>query len=289
MLGERLARRLPAALVVPLSDLVGTLWFFGSSKVRRRLVAENQRRIRGGNLSSWRTLGAVMAAYRSYSRYFIEMLMLGGGSERELLASAEVMNGAYFFDTRATYGGALVVSAHVGNWDFGAHWFAVRFERLAAVAERLEPPPMAEWFRSRRDELGVDVIFLGDQTAMEVSRHLRAGYVVALVSDRDLEGDGVELEFFGHRTTMPAGPVVLALRNRVPLVPCAIYMMPHGGHQIYFGAPIEVESFGGGTLRERIVEGTTLVARALEDLVRKAPEQWHVFVPFWLDQRPSDS
>lgn len=215
--------------------------------------------------------------------------MLGGTAERGLLASTQLVNEHYLFDTRATHGGALVVSAHVGNWDVGAHWFAVRFERLAAVAERLEPPPMAEWYRARREQLGVDVIFLGDQTAMEVSRRLHAGYVVALVSDRDLEGDGVEVDFFGRPTTMPAGPVVLAIRNRTPLVPCAIYMSPRGGHRIYFGVPIEVASFGEGPLRERIVRGTALVARALEDLVRQAPEQWHVFVPFWLDQRPSES
>jgi KDO2-lipid IV(A) lauroyltransferase len=48
------------------------------------------------------------------------------------------------------------------------------------------------------------------------------------------------------------------------------------------GAPVEVER--GGSTAEDIVTITQALAYRLEDLIRAAPEQWHLFQPNW----PSD-
>ena len=39
---------------------------------------------------------------------------------------------------------------------------------------------------------------------------LKRHEVVALVADRDLDGGGVPVTFFGRETTMPSGPAALA-------------------------------------------------------------------------------
>ena len=52
---------------------------------------------------------------------------------------------------------------------------------------------------------------------------LRNNEVVCLLADRDLTGDGVEVEFFGERTTLPGGPAMLALRGGAPLLPAGCY------------------------------------------------------------------
>src|SRR5207244_331967 len=78
--------------------------------------------------------------------------------------------------------------------------------RLTAVAEPLEPPEMFEWFVALRRGMGMTVVPLGPEAGTAVLGCLRANGVAALVSDRDLVGNGVEVEFFGERTTLPAGP-----------------------------------------------------------------------------------
>ena len=76
-------------------------------------------------------------------------------------------------------------------------------------------------------------------------RALRDNRIVCLLSDRDLEGDGVEVEFFGERTTLPGGPATLALRTGAPLVPAAVYFRPGRDHRGVVRPPIEVERRAG--------------------------------------------
>src|SRR4029453_15162153 len=54
--------------------------------------------------------------------------------------------------------------------------------------------------------------------------------VVCLLCDPDLVGGGIEVEFFGETTTLPAGPATLALRTGAPLLPTAVYFSGKGHH-----------------------------------------------------------
>ena len=54
---------------------------------------------------------------------------------------------------------------------------------------------------------------------------------MCLLSDRDIGGGGVEVEFFGERTTLPGGPATLALRTGAPLLPAGRVLRAAGdGH-----------------------------------------------------------
>jgi KDO2-lipid IV(A) lauroyltransferase len=105
---------------------------------------------------------------------------------------------------------------------------------------------------------------------------------VCLLSDRDLAGDGIEVEFFGERTTLPAGPATLAVRTGAPLVPAGVYFRDHGGHFAKIGPPLPVQR--EGRLRDDVGRITQDLARRFEELIRMAPEQWHLMQPNW----PSD-
>ena len=107
--------------------------------------------------------------------------------------------------------------------------------------------------------------------------------MVCLLCDRDLDHTGVEVEFFGERTTLPAGPATLAIRTGAALLPTAVYFTPrYNGHHGLVRPPIKIQRMGG--LREDVARVTQLLARELEFLIRRAPEQWHLFQPNW----PSD-
>jgi KDO2-lipid IV(A) lauroyltransferase len=111
---------------------------------------------------------------------------------------------------------------------------------------------------------------------------LRRNELVGLVCDRDLARTGIEVEFFNERTTLPAGPATLALRTGAALLPTAVYFAGPG-HRGLVRPPIPVERHGKG-LRDDVTRITQLVAYALEDLIRVAPQQWHLLQPNW----PSD-
>jgi phosphatidylinositol dimannoside acyltransferase len=110
---------------------------------------------------------------------------------------------------------------------------------------------------------------------------VRQLHVIPLLSDRDIGGGGVEVTFFGERTTLPAGPAVVAIRTGAPLLPTAIYDQGPGHHGIV-RPPVDVSR--AGSFRADVARITQALAGELELLIRRAPEQWHLLQPNW----PSD-
>jgi KDO2-lipid IV(A) lauroyltransferase len=119
--------------------------------------------------------------------------ILGPGSEEHLRAAQ-------------AQGRAMVMALpHVGSWEWGGAWLALEGMPMTAVMERLEPERLFEWFVDQRRQMGLTAVPLGDGSSAAVLRALRADALVGLVSDRDLAGNGVEVEFVGERTTLPGG------------------------------------------------------------------------------------
>jgi KDO2-lipid IV(A) lauroyltransferase len=108
--------------------------------------------------------------------------------------------------------------------------------------------------------------------------------VVCLLCDRDIQGGGIEVEFFGEKTTLPAGPAMLAMRADSPVFPTAVYFTDEiDGHSAIVRPPLDLTR--RGSLREDVSAATQQLAKELEVLIARAPEQWHLFQPNW----PSDT
>ena len=92
------------------------------------------------------------------------------------------------------------------------------------------------------------------------------------------------MTLLGERTTIPAGPATLALRTGAALIPGTIYSGPGRDHSIVLAEPVETTRTDA-RLREDVARVSQDLADQLSDLIRRAPEQWHVFSdPFALHQ-----
>ena len=100
------------------------------------------------------------------------------------------------------------------------------------------------------------------------SRAIKQAHIVCLLSDRDITGSGVEVEFFGERTTLPGGPATLALRTGAALLPTAVYFRGKGHHATIRAA---VPAERRGRLRDDVQRVTQDLAYELEALIRAAP------------------
>jgi len=179
--------------------------------------------------------------------------------------------------------GVVLALPHVGSWEWGGAFLATAGHPMTTVAERVEPEELFEWFLEQRREIGLDVLPLDDEaTGRTLLKVLREGGLVGLVCDRDLVGNGIEVEFFGERTTLPAGPATLALRTGSLLFPAAVFAGPAEHHFAVVTTPVDTAR--GGTLRTDVARITQELAHRFEWLIRRAPEQWHLYQPNW----PSD-
>ncbi len=148
--------------------------------------------------------------------------------------------------------------------------------------EPLEPPELYDYFMRVREEMGLEIVELGSGTWAGLLKFLREGRLVGLLCDRDIIGNGVEVEFFGETTTFPSGPAALALRSGAVLLPTVVYSGPGRDHSAVIRPPLDTSRTS--SMRADVKRVTQDLAHELESFVRRAPEQWHLFQPNW----PSD-
>ena len=249
---------------------------------RRATLERHLRRVHGPDLRGPALAREVRRVFASYGRYWLETFRVPGLSPAELDANFFIDGLHHLQAARAAGRGVILAIPHLGGWEFGGAWFASKGFELTVVVEPVEPPELFEWFVRLRRSLGLTIVPLGQGVATQVLRCLRGGGLVALLCDRDLAGTGVEVEFFGERTTLPNGPATLALRTGAALLPTAAYFEGRRGHRALVRPPLDTARRGG--LREDVARVTQELAGELEALIRRAPEQWHLLQPNW----PSD-
>jgi phosphatidylinositol dimannoside acyltransferase len=265
----------PASRALPLPDMA----------VRRQMVARHLRRVCGPSLNGRELRAKVDAAFGSYARYWTESLRLPGLGFAEIDAGMS-WSGVGHLEAAVEAGrGAILAMPHLGGWDWAGSWLIHLGFPVTVVVEALEPPELFEWFAGFRRQLGMEVVAVGPQAGTAVLRALRAGHVVCLLCDRNV-GDtpGVQVEFFGEDTSLPAGPATLSLRTGAPLLPAAVYFTgPHGGHLGLVRPALDIGR-SGQRIRDDALRITRALAKELEGLIRRAPTQWHLMQPNW----PSD-
>ena len=278
--GSAVARAVPAPALGPLADSAGWVAARAMSG-RREMVARHQRRVRP-ELTDAELDRAVDAVFRSYADYWIESFRLPGRPAEELAADMVTEGFEHIRNAYDAGNGLITAMPHLGAWDFAAFWLTqVQHIRVTTVVERLEPPELGEWFIGLREALGMQIVPLDSGSAPKVAHALADGRLLSLVCDRDVAGGGIEVELFGERTTLPAGPATLALRSGAPLIPATCFF-EGGTHRGVVLPPLDTER--RGRFREDVARVTQDLAHALEQMIRLAPEQWHVLQPNW----PSD-
>ncbi len=279
--GSRLAGLLSPGLATTVERPVG-LALALALRSRRWLVERHLQRVHGGGLTPPGLRRERQRAFDSYARYWIESFRLPVLSG-EAIDHGMWADGLQHLDAALAAGhGAILALPHLGGWDFGGAWLTRRGYRLTVVVEPVQPPELLTWFSDLRAGLGLRVIPLGPQAGAAVLAALRANEVVALLCDRDIGGGGVAVEFFGERTTLPAGPVTLALRAGARVLPTAVYFDGRTGHRGEIRPALATERTG--RFRHDVARLTQDLTAGLESLIRAAPEQWHLLQPNW----PSD-
>lgn len=285
--GSRLALALPERWVYGVAHAAGRLWW-RSSKKKRATVARNVARITGRDESSPEVERLTRAAFESYARYWLETFRLVREGREFFLDRFRVATEHRIDEVLARGKGAVVVVGHLGNWDAAGAWVGARGNTLVTVAEVLRPQRMFEFFAEHRARLGMVIHAAESGVTTKLVEAVEQGDVVAILGDRDLKGTGIEVVFFGEKATFPAGAASVALRAGVPLLVAGVYSAVHEGHKRGWVAeitgPIELPEETGPEAVEQL---TKLVARELEKFIGRHPQEWHVFQPFWVADRPT--
>tara|TARA_Y100000590_G_scaffold418086_1_gene518438 strand:+ start:4189 stop:5058 length:870 start_codon:yes stop_codon:yes gene_type:complete len=280
-LAALLSRKLPKKIGLSIASFLGHVTARIDRK-RRDQVIRNANRLSDSELSRKELNDFISQTFESYAHYWLNTFRLVDLTKEELESTFSYDGWEFIESALKKDSGVILVLPHLGAWEWGGLWISkIKDVPVSAVVEPLEPPELFEWFKRTRNALGMDIISLGSDAGSQVLKAISDKQLIVLVSDRDVGGSSVEVEFFGEKTFLPAGPATLALRTGATLLPVAVYNKDNGCHGVVRPA-ISLER--KGQFRSDVQRITQIIADEMELLIRKAPEQWHLMQPNW----PSD-
>ena len=295
--GARLLIILPEGPVNALADAAGEL-LYRSDKARAERARRNFRRVAEGlqarDLGSARVRAAatndraleriVRSAFRHFVRSYLDMARLPAQSGADLQDKLIVDTPEAVEEAFSVPGPLIFVALHFGAVEYPALYAAARTgTTVTAPMETLEDPALQAWIVRSRGSVGIEFVTLRE-ARRALTAALERGRPIGIVADRNVAGGTIDVPFFGVKAPLPMGPGLLAIEHGLPIWVAAVRRTRDGR---YRGSLRRVEVPAEGTRRARLTAAMAGMARAMEESVAEAPEQWWAaFSPIWPDLDP---
>ena len=178
--------------------------------------------------------------------------------------------------------GAMVLSAHIGNWEVGGAVLARMGFPTHVVALPHRDPRVNAFFDEQRARCGVGVVPLGPRATRHSMDLLRAGEVLGILGDREFGDNGITVSLFGRQALVPRGPAVLSLRTGAPVIPIFFIREAPGQFRFYVEPAIRPPApmQNGGAVPHAVQALTQRYTDRLAAYIKRFPTQWVVFQPF---------
>jgi len=273
-LGQALCRVLPRGFLYALAHSLADLCHL-ARRSRRQAVRENLRVVLGPEVPEAELRAMGRRVFRNFAERVVDFLRLAALAPEELRESFVIEGGEHLERARRdARGPVLFLTAHLGNWEWGAALMGLSGELQGVVARRHSARAVECLFRRSRGLFGLTV-FEEQSSAPRVLGLLRSGASVAMLADRDVTRGGRSAEFFGRPARVPRGHVCLALRAGATILPGFVVCEANGRHRLIFEPPLVPEQLGS------VERGVDVCLGVLEKYIRRYPEQWLVFEPVW--------
>jgi KDO2-lipid IV(A) lauroyltransferase len=183
--------------------------------------------------------------------------------------------------------GAILVSAHFGNWEIGIAELALLGYPINFVAFQQINPYFNELINRTRKNCGVNVI--PTKGAISKSQELlKQGKIIVMLIDQTGRDDGVEAEFFGRIAPAMWGAANLCLKTGAPIIPFGAYYQPDKTststqssihYTVRFNDMINYQPISNKDKDIKML--TQAYLNEIEKIIRRAPEQWIWFHRRW--------
>ncbi len=269
--------------LTPILLIFWTFFFFFFAAPARRSILRNLAFVLPGSsplMNHWR-------AFRTLMNFAWTISDAAAFKVNRTDFSYEIV-GAEFLEELAQAKGALVLTAHMGNYDLGAALFAQKCNREISMVRAPEPDEhTAQHLDESMQQTGAGAVKIAYSTegallSFDLLGALRRGEIVSIQGDRTMPGvTTVEGRMFGARVEVPNGPFTLAQVAQVPLYPLFIVRAGYRRYRVIVRDPI----FVARTARSRdedIAAGVSTWCDLLEKTIARYWDQWFAFGPIFV-------
>jgi len=275
---EFIVKVLPKRIVLYLAEGIAEGAFFTFLRKNRAILMRNYSMIfhhRSKSELKWLAL----RTFRNFSKFIYEFIRIPAMNLKKVREDF-VFEGLERIEEVLRRGkGAIIMTAHLGNWELGGIAFSLKGFPLTVVVLPHRSRRVTDFFDRRRSSKGLKVVQVGE-AKRETLKALRRNECVAILGDRTFSGRGISFPFFGRPVQFPLGAFQLSARTGAPIIPTFNIRRRDGKFLLIFEPPIffnqRTDKFQED-LRECLKRWTSI----LERYVRQYPDQWYLFDPLF--------
>jgi KDO2-lipid IV(A) lauroyltransferase len=223
---------------------------------------------------------------RSYLRYWEDAFRLPTWNKKNLNKYVICTGIDNLESALATKKPLITATPHMGNWDAAGYWYTTNYGPLTTVVERLKPESIYKKFVKFRNSLGIEVIPTSGETDifMKLLRRAKEGRMIALVADRDITKNGIEVNYGPGKASFPVGPAAIAVALDGLVLPLSSHYNQEGVLVMHFFPALSPS--GEDTKEKRVQTMTQELAHSFEKEIKKHPQDWHMLQRVWTDVLP---
>ncbi|MGD9711308.1 MAG: lysophospholipid acyltransferase family protein [Thermomicrobiales bacterium] len=285
-LASWLTALLPHGLLSRIARLVGWISVRRTSVYKANIQA-NFSHVTDQPADSQLVQDLVRTAFTTNALNVIDLLEIPHLKRREFERRIKVTSGSLaVLDSAMDSGrGAIIITAHLGPFDFVASYLRVLGYPLSALTARTTGRFAFHFTTFLRGSQNMRVIETSSGGLRQALRLLQQGEMLILLSDRDFFLSGRETRFFGETTTLPVGAIRLARDTGVPIIPYFAYR-EHDHYQLALGKPVTIARTDNRSAD--IAAGVAQLSKVLEAAISRKPGQWVLFQRVWPDKSAAD-
>lgn len=209
-----------------------------------------------------------------------ELLHMLGRNLDTLLGYVDVEGWEHVEAARKEARPMILLTGHYGNWELLSSTINGRGVGVLGFARKMQDPWIEQVVLDMRRRFGSRTIMRGTPGATRLLvETLRKNGAIGVLHDQDTRGEGTWVPFFGRPAFTPIGPARLALTYDAIVVPAFIERRADGRHVARFYEALK--------LPDEPIAATAVMTRAIEEQIRRCPEQWVWFHRRWRRQ-PAD-
>lgn len=267
----RVFQRLPEPAALRLGRALGMFWH-DAVRYRRGVALAGLERAFGDTLPATERRRLCRRNFAHHGTMLAEFLRLPTLDDRELLDRFTITGLENVRRARARGRGLIVLTAHVGNWEYLAAAQAALGLDIVIITRRAHQRGVDRFWQGVRRARGLRFLDAHGSLA-QVRRHLRTGGAVGMSYDQNEGGTtGARVDFFGEEAGTVKAPALLAARLDCPVILALSWRDAHGRHHATFSEEIPLQR--GPDLAATIDRTTRYYNARLEEFIRAHPEQW---------------
>ncbi len=264
-------QRLPEAAALRLGRRLGLAWH-DLVRYRRGVALAGLRLAFGSQLSDGETRRLCRDNFGHYGTVLAEFMRLPRLDDQTLLDRFEITGLDHVAAARRQGRGLIVLTAHVGNWEWLAAAQAALGLDIAIITRHAHQEGVDRYWQHARQARGLR-FFDNYGSLHAVMRHLRDGGAVGMSIDQNEGGTtGARVPFFGREAGTVKAPALLSARLGSPVLMALSWRDAEGRHRATFSP--EIPPVVGADLADTVDRTTRHYNERLEAFIGEHPTQW---------------